>query len=420
MRIHVLLLILAASAAASETSHFRFSRPLLDVSQTPAQTCVVLNANIFAHAAPGLADVRLFNGSAEIPYLIRTSTATQTGQTSLAPLNLGTRNGQTSFDLAMPPRTYGDLQLDVSAHNFIASVAVSGSQTEEPGIQTRLGTFTIFDLSAQKLGRSTVLHLPASNFRYLHLSVGTPVKPEEIESASIARTPMAETVYEELTDTPVITQRGSTSVIKFSVPANVPVDRVHFIPAEQPPNFTRDVIVTVKPNGLLLQRGESEPPQAISFTGNLLRLHRVEDGQRIDEDRMVVDTSGQGWAQPTTWVVTVENGDDAPLALTSVRLEMQQRQLCFEAGGKGPYSLYYGDSALSSPRYDYATLFTPEKNVVWASAGAEQPNAAYQPRPDDRPFTEKHPILLWTALLGTMLALGAVVLRSVSRNTPAS
>ena len=292
MRTHVLLLILAVSAAASETSHFRFSRPLLDTPQTPAQTCVVLDANIFAHAAPGLADVRLFNGSAEIPYLIRTSTPTQTGQTLLAPLNLGTRNGQTSFDLAMPPGTYGDLQLGVSAHNFIASVTVSGSQTEGTGIQTRLGTFTIFDLSAQRLGRSTVLHLPASNFRYLHLNIGAPVKPEEIESASIARTPIAETHYEKLADTPVITQRGSTSVIKFSVPANVPVDRVHFIPAEQPPNFTRDVTVTVKPN-VLLRREESEPPQPLSFTGNLLRLHRVEDGQRIDEDRMVDDTSGQ-------------------------------------------------------------------------------------------------------------------------------
>ena len=146
----------------------------------------------------------------------------------------------------------------------------------------------------------------------------------------------------------------------------------------------------------------------------------MEDGQRIDEERMVVDTSGQPYAGSTTWVVMVENGDDAPLALRSVRLEMQQRELCFEAAGKGMYSLYYGDGALASPRYDYAALFRSEKNVVRASAGAEQVNSAYQPRPDDRPFTERHPILLWIALLGTMLALGVVVLRSVSGSTPAN
>jgi hypothetical protein len=165
-------------------------------------------------------------------------------------------------------------------------------------------------------------------------------------------------------------------------------------------------------------RSEGEPPLPVTFTGNLLRLHRVEDGRRIDEERMVVDTSGEAFAEPTMWVVTVENGNDVPLALGSVRLEMHQRELCFEAGAAGPYLLYYGDRALESPHYDYATLFTPEKDAVRASVGAEQPNPAYQPRPDDRPFTEKHPVLLWIALLGTMLALGAVVVRSVLSSTP--
>jgi hypothetical protein len=99
---------------------------------------------------------------------------------------------------------------------------------------------------------------------------------------------------------------------------------------------------------------------------------------------------------------------------------MHRRELCFEAGPKGQYVLYYGDSALESPRYDYATLFTPEKNAIRASIEAQKPNAAYQPRPDDRPFTEKHPVLLWIALLGTMLALGAVVVRSVLSSTPSN
>lgn len=415
MRTAALLLILAVNAASTGTSHFRFTLPV-NTPQTPGQTCVVLDAKTFSHALPSLADVRLFNGGAEIPYAIRRAAPAQSAQTSLAPLNLGTRNGQTSFDLAMPPGMYGDLQLAVSAQNFIASVTVSGNQTEDPKGQTLLGTFTIFDLSAQKLGRSTVLHLPASNFRYLHLSIGAPLKPEQIESASIVSAPLSEALYEEVAEASVIKQRGSTSVVEFSVPANVPVDRVRFIAAAQPSNFTRDATVTVKP--AVLPRSDTEPPQPISFAGNLLRLHRVEEGRRIDEERMVVDTSGQTFAEPTTWVVTVENGNDAPLTLSSVRLEMYQRELCFDAEGKGPYSLYYGDSALASPRYDYATLFTPEKDVVHASAGTEQPNAAYQPRPDDRPFTEKHPVLLWIALLGTMLALGAIVVRSVLNVPP--
>lgn len=415
----MLLMVLAVNASATDTSHFRFTRPLVDTPQASAQTCVVLDANIFAHAAPGLADVRLFNGGVETPYAIRTATPTHGVEASLAPLNLGIRNGRTSFDLAMPEGTYGDVQLDVSAKNFIANVMVFGSQTKETAGQTRLGTFTIFDLSGQKLGRSTILHLPPSNFRYLHLTLGASVKPDQIHSATIVSTPATQTAYAEVTAPSVVTERGSTSVMEFKVSANVPVDRVHFIPAEQPSNFTRDVVVMVRPSELPT-KSESEPPQPISFTGNLLRLHRVEDGQRIDEEEMVIDTAGEQFAWPTTWVVNVENGNDAPIAFNSVRLEMQQRELCFEAAGKGSYSLYYGDSALSSPRYDYATLFMPDKNAVRAAAGAEQPNATYHPRPDDRPFTERHPILLWIALLGTVLVLGAVLFRSVSANSPSS
>jgi hypothetical protein len=45
--------------------------------------------------------------------------------------------------------------------------------------------------------------------------------------------------------------------------------------------------------------------------------------------------------------------------------------------------------------------------------GAETANPAYQPRPDLRPFTEKHPALLWMALILVMVLLGAVAIRSV-------
>ena len=56
--------------------------------------------------------------------------------------------------------------------------------------------------------------------------------------------------------------------------------------------------------------------------------------------------------------VAVENGDDAPLPLHSVELQMRQRTLCFEAEPGAEYLLRYGDaSPVRSPVYDYARLF---------------------------------------------------------------
>ncbi len=40
-------------------------------------------------------------------------------------------------------------------------------------------------------------------------------------------------------------------------------------------------------------------------------------------------------------------------------------------------------------------------------------NAAYVPRPDDRPWSDQHPALLWVAILAAVIILGAVALRSL-------
>ena len=91
---------------------------------------------------------------------------------------------------------------------------------------------------------------------------------------------------------------------------------------------------------------------------------------------------------------------------------MLERNLCFDAESNGIYLLMYGDPALAAPRYDYAKLFTPQANASRIAAGPEQPNPAYQPRPDARPFTEKHPALLWIALAAVIALLGLIALRS--------
>ncbi|HEV2577545.1 MAG TPA: DUF3999 family protein [Acidobacteriaceae bacterium] len=420
MKAAALLALLVLNGASTDTNHFRFERSIVGIAQSSSQTCVVLDPGFFAHAAPALADLRLFNGIVETPYVVRAAAPVETSRSSLDPLNLGTRDGQTSFDLAMPSGTYSDLELSVSAQNFIATVNVSGSQSENASAETRLGAFTIFDLSAQKLGRSTVLHLPPSDFRYLHFRITGSLKPDEIQSASISRDPVTQALYTLVAETSVVKQQQHISVITLTVPAEVPVDRVLFVPTDQTGNFTRDVTVEIQP-GIKTQPQEDSAhgvEMLPSFSGNLLRLHRIADGRHIDEERLAVDVSNELGNEQTAWVITIENGDDPPLALKDVRLEMQQRELCFDAAPNSSYTLFYGDSSLQPPRYDYATLFAPQKNPAPATAGPEEPNPAYQPRPDDRPFTERHPALLWIALLAVMVVLGVVAVQSLSGPRP--
>jgi len=405
----VLLLLLVASP---EMRYFRYQRPI----QAPAagQVCVALDPAIFTHAAGNLADLRLYRDGKETPYALHQAAPASSEDQSLDLLNLGRSGRQTVFDAQLPTGSYTDLQLSITGQDFIATVTVTGSQ-QQTGPETRIGAYTIFDLTRQKLGRSTVLHLPVSDFRYLHFRLQGPLPPESVTGLSILRLPSQQPRYITVAESTHIDQKDHATEIAFTVPARTPVDRIVFVPVAQPASFSRDFSVTITSLAPAPRTGDREPPRPFRAYGSLLRVHRDEDGHRLDEERLQVDAPAVDFDAPAKWVVTVENGDDVPLRFDAVRLQMTERDLCFDSSGPGNYLLAYGDPALAAPRYDYAALFSPQANAVAATVGPEQPNPAWQSRPDDRPFTERHPALLWIALVAVIALLALVALRSTRR-----
>jgi len=407
-------LLLAVFAATPEFRYFRYQRAieLKSQAQQSGQACLSIDPEVFAHAAPQLADLRLYSNGTETPYTIRTSTSTSGSEKIVPLLNTGVRNGQTVFDAEMPEGRYSDLELTIGAHDFIATVTVTGSSALAGGPQTKLGDFTIFDLTRQRLGRSTVLHLPESNMRFLHFRVAGPLKPDDVTGLSVGRMPSTPARYRAVAETSQAVQKDRTEVIEFNLPANVPVDRIVFEPTASPSVFSRDVTVSATAIPQKPADEQTPPPYSVTTTGNLLRVHTTEEGRRIDEERLTVESPPEQFDTPSKMTITIANGDDVPVSFRSVRLEMLERALCFDAATGATYTLYYGDPALSTPQYDYARLFSHRPNALQATAAAEQPNVAFQPRPDERPFTEKHPILLWIALIAVITVLGIIAFRS--------
>jgi hypothetical protein len=401
--------LLAVTAVSPEIRYFSSERPVQNTPQRPMQTCLILDAQLFAHASPQFSDLRLYHDGKETPYVIHLSAPVEARETSIVPMNLGERGGEIAFDAAMPEGSYSDIQLEVAGQDFIATVTVSGSQAQTDSSQTRLGSYTIFDLSHQRLGRSTVLHIPTSDFRYLHFQIAGPLTPESITGLAVDKLPAFETRYENVTQ--------SSSVLEFSVPALVPVDRLAFAVGLEPANFSRNVTITVTTAEPPPATDAVEPLRPQTVTGNILRIHTVQNGHRIDEEDLAIDTPGAILDKPAKWTVTIDNGDDTPLAVQSVHLEMLQRTLCYEAAGSGQYTLFYGDPALTAARYDYATLFTPQTDAAQALAGPEQRNPEYRPRPDQRPLTERYPGLLWGALVVVIVTLALIAFRSAKRTS---
>jgi hypothetical protein len=414
------LVLLLLAAATADVRYLRYERPLTDTTRT-GQTCVVLDAGVYAHSAPGLADLRLYRDKQETPYAIRETAPPEQQQREVAPLNLGHKGVHTTFEAEMPQGRYSDLELDITAKDFIAAVAVTGADTESGREGTELGLFTIFDLTKQKLGRSTVLHLPESDLKYLYFRIDGPVKPEDVHGLTVERVP-AQRQYVTVADTNQVTQKGKETTATFQVPAHVPVERVEFVAGAEPANFSRNVTVKDAPLPTGKANTEQEPPGPVESAGTLLRLHAAREGHKIDEEDLAVGapwmSSGQGFGDAgSDWTVTVENGDDVPLAIADVKLEMAERRLCFDAAAGAQYTLMVGDAALAAPRYDYATLFAPDANAAQATLGPEKENPEYRARPDERAFTERHPGLLWVALVGVVLVLGVVAIRT-AKGTP--
>jgi hypothetical protein len=398
--------------AVADVHHFRYERSV--VGTQASQTCVVLDGTVYGHSQPLLADLRLYSDGRVTPYVVRLAEPVAAATKNIAPLNLGGQGGHVVFDAAMPEWAYNDVELNVAAHDFIATVDVFGSQSQTGGSSTKIGTYTIFDFTGEKLGRSTVLHLPESDFRYLHFRVDGPLKPDDVTGLSLTPSAEPKPHYVTVAESTQVIEKNRETLLEFSLPPNVPVDRVEFVPQAQPVNFSRDVTVTVTPqkSDRASEGREAEPSTS---SGSILRLHGVHNGHQIDEERLSVEPPVSATSYATEWVVKIDNGDDVPLQLQSVRLQMQERTLCFDATPGASYTLYYGDSSLTAPRYDYATLFSPEVNAARAALGPEKNNPDYRPRPDERPFTEKHPGLLWTALVLLVILLGGIALRSAKQ-----
>ena len=414
----------AAPRVTPEPRHFQFARAIEVHPGATGRVCAALDGTVYAHS-PALTDIRLYSGAGaqEVPYALLTSQATAASEPAKV-LNLGERAGKIVFDLEMPARAFSTVHLNLAGQNFLATATVTG-QRSLTGISccvgpTVMGTFTLFDLTAQHLGRSTSLALAESSFPYLHVELdakpapghpGFVATPAMVKGAEIPPSREAQTIYTTVEESTQIAQLGRESVATFEVPAHIPVERVAFVmAADDKTNFSRGVTVTATANG------EKDMPQTNEVVvGEISRVRMTSGGKEIREESLGIPAIlGSNARVPMTLKIAIENGDDKPPAIQAVKLAMRERKLCFDAPPE-PVTMYYGDDKLVAPVYDYSRLFRPSDPSAPAKLDAERPNPIYVARADDRSLTDRHPELLWVALMLVVFVLGVVAMRSAKR-----
>ena len=398
----------------ADPQYFRYERAITVDSGT-GQSCAVIDPQVFPHAAASLKDLRLYRDGREVPYAITLSEPQQIDSDTALVRNAGLRGRNIVFDVEMPNRPYTEITLDLAGQDFLATATVSGTRDPNYSDQTRLGEFTLFDLTSQHLSRNTTIHLQETNLPYLHIELSVSpaagarelrLAPEMVRGVTVPPSREAQSIYTIAATVTTITQRGRQSVATFALPERIPVERVSFDFAPTfNANFSRDVRITDRPDG---SNSVSE-----NLAGTIFRVHLTQGGREIRQEQLSVPAIlGSNMQSGAMVEVAVENGDDVPLPLSAIRLEMRQRKICFDASGAQTLTLFYGDSALAAPQYDYARLFAPSDAIRNAQLGSERLNSGYRDRPDSRPLTDRHPHLLWIVLLAVICLLAIVAIRS--------
>ena len=411
-----LLLWQAASSLEPVTSDPQYLRYQRTINPSSAgQSCAVIDPQIFPHAAPSLRDLRLYQAGREVPYAITVSVPQQADSDVGQVRNLGLRGRNMVFDVEMPNRPYTEITLDLAGQDFLATATVSGTRDPNYSNQTRLGEFTLFDLTSQHLSRNTTLHLQETSLPYLHIELAVSpatgnrsftATPEMVRGVTVPPSREAQSLYTTAATTTTIAQRGRQSVATFVLPERIPVERVSFdlVPTYKA-NFSRDVRISDRPEG--------SNPVSESLAGTILRVHLTQAGREIRHEQLSVPAIlGSNMQSGATVEVAIDNGDDTPLPITAIRLEMRQRKICFDIAAADALTLFYGDPALSAPKYDYARLFSLSDAMHTAQLGPEQLNPRYHDRPDARPLTDRYPHLLWIVLLVVVCLLAVVAIRS--------
>jgi len=394
-----LLLLLLADPTRPEPAIPYFSNVRdVHIAQSDRQNFFIVDEELWNHSRPDLGDLRLYDGDSPVQYFISEQRAgVSSEEVDAKILNLGSVGGHTEFDLDTEGLAeYDRIRLRLDAHDFVATATVSGGSAAAKATEVQLPPTTLYDFTKEQLGSNSVLKLPTSSFRYLHVKLSPGIRPDQVKGASISNRREQQASWTKVGACGAPQQRLRLTVIACNVPPRVPLSRIAFQIDPGQVNFRRLVSI--------------QDAKGMQFsTGEITHVRVNRAGTLVTNEELAVGLS----SNPGQITITIDNGDNPALSITSAQPLTIERRVYFEPQGKSSLKLYYGDDRLSAPIYDYARFFHLETSAAHARLDSGATNPQYAGRPDERPWSERHTAVLWMAMLLAVLALAVLAIRGL-------
>jgi Protein of unknown function (DUF3999) len=382
-----LLAIIAVAAAMGavdvDESAFRYTRTL----EAPVGAAVRFepDARMYGHTRTGFPDLRIVDGAdVQVPW----RTMPKPTAVPFQPVPLvarGRREGTVSVvaDRGAVRPVIDRIKLEIPDRAFVGEVDVQGSATGAEGSYARLSRTPIYAVRGAVDARSTTAVFPATDYRYLLVQASG---VSNVTGASVARDP-EQAPLEPVTAQATTSKDGTATVVRLDLGfRRVPVDAVRI--RSSTPRYVRTVRIEGSNDGAtFISLAGSE---IAKFPGVDLSHVRLEGRHRFLR-------------------VTIENGDDPPLASLRVEAEAMSRPLLLASGHQPPFRLLYG-AAVSSPEYDFAQLpaaATGSERAVEGTLRAERTNQLFEAPEDTRTFFERNDFLIQVLLVAAALVVAA-------------
>jgi hypothetical protein len=408
-------MLLLADAASPPEPAIRYFSNVRDVqiAQPDRQNFFIVDEEIWGHSRPDLADLRLYDGESQVQYALSEQRAGVSSEEVVAKiLNLGSVAGHTDFDLdTQGLAEYDRIRLRIEARDFVAKAFVSGGSAPGKATDVELTPSTLYDFTKEQLGSNSLLKLPTSSFRYLHIRLSPGIPPQQVKGATIFNLREQQASWTKVGSCAAPQANGRKTEIACEIPARVPLNRIllHVDPAQV--NFRRTVSVE-DAKGMQIAAGE------------ISRVRMNRGGTPITNEELAVNAAASNMADQDIGgnsrhvTLSVDNEDNPPLKILAAEPLALERRIYFDPQGKSALKLYYGDGKLYPPVYDYARFFQLDASPAQAQLGPGAHNAQYRGRPDDRLWSERNKGVLWAAMILAVLALGIVALRGLRVEQP--
>jgi hypothetical protein len=354
---------------------------------------------VWDKASPGLADLRVADASwSEVPHVVHARTGRSSREwRSTALSETGFVPGgytQAVADVGEHPGRHNTLEVEIVERDFFAwaEIAASDDRVTWRIVRERA---PVYRFEKDGLAGTGVVSYPETHARWLRLRLHA-----EDAGLTVRRLRVAAEEHEEpeLVVLPVSAvrdgdaPRGESRFRAEFGDTGTPVGAVRFRTTRV--LFHRPATIEVSNDGTTWKT---------TGTGDIYRSVARTEGSGAWSEQLAVRF---GEARGRYWRITVADRNDPPIDDLAVELLGTPRHLLFQPSRAGAvHHMLYGNGRATAPDYELArlTTFEDREPARAVEAGPESENAAWV---SPEPWTERHPVVLWVALV---LAVGVLV-----------